>query len=157
VQVFPNLRELYNIELTCCSCIENDDVAKIAIFILNDLYFHTIGCDFGLYYEAAYALSIKGGEEERIKNPRYIPLDLSQLPNSNPFPQTEVILGDKLHLLTENETSEDEIEERDNNNDIFLPCERDSCYSEFVGSDTFIHQALASFNEDISITPSERF
>jgi hypothetical protein len=74
--VFPILRGLFHHYREHFSEITSIPIAKICTALCNNLYENTLHGDYVLYYVAAYALSLAGGEEWR----RVLNGDTSELP-----------------------------------------------------------------------------
>jgi hypothetical protein len=74
--VFPILRGLFHHYKDHFSEITSLPIAKICAGLCNNLYDNTLHGDYVLYYVAAYALSLAGGEEWR----RVLSGDASELP-----------------------------------------------------------------------------
>jgi hypothetical protein len=119
--------------------LTNPAVKKIITYMLEDLYSLTFGGDFGLYYSAAYALSIFKGEEERRKSSDYVPLDIklsSKQLNFIDIPintvALDMIVDNKQESIFKYDDSEDSDYNNDDDDDVdYVFDERDSQYSDF--------------------------
>jgi hypothetical protein len=73
--VLLNLKELYRYECEIFSKINDVNIKAIIIAMLNDLYIYTLHSNFGRFYAASYALSVKGGEELRKENKNFVQIN----------------------------------------------------------------------------------
>jgi hypothetical protein len=64
---FPILRHLFHHMKKLILDKKIDDVKKIGEFLCNEIYVNTLGKDYTLYFQSAFALSKEGREEERLK------------------------------------------------------------------------------------------
>jgi hypothetical protein len=107
---------------------------KITTAMLNDLYLHTLHSDFGLFYKAAFALSIEGGEEERKKDTNYIPINPPYPSHTINYDDKEVVNAKLQELLSAESQLIENIENGDDYEDCesVAPSERDVDYSSVV-------------------------
>jgi hypothetical protein len=103
--------------------------------MLSDLFQHTLGSAFGMFYSAAYALSVTGSEEERRKNKNYHTLGNLRIPSKKLSFTDYTPINSKLELHIEEDS--DILNENDLNDNIYIGAERDIQYSELIKKSRF--------------------
>jgi hypothetical protein len=149
--VFDDLRALFKYERICIQDINNTEVKSIAISMLNELFSVTLECDYGLYYKAAHALSVGGGEEERKKNLNYVCMDPPPLLKVLTYDSDDCV-NKKLVLEMEKDKERMEETEAESENDgEFIQCERDEAYFENIKESeiTVRIKNLSQFKENL--------
>jgi hypothetical protein len=132
-KVFPNIRELFQLEKRILENINNIEISKICIFMINDIYLHIIHSDYGLYFKAAYLLSVYGGEEERKKIENYVPIDPPINSNLINFSDYSVIDSKLEEFIDFEELALEDMEIDESKNDCrFVDFQKDENYSEEI-------------------------